>query len=97
MNNLRLWGYDQYQTHSAQAQQSRVVNTGLIEKLNQLKTNIKELTLKLQNKTNNEDIASLELILKKVQEEAHGAHASALQAHEAINEINNKDEALARC
>ena len=93
MNNLRLWGYDRYQTHSAQAQQSKVINAGLIEKLNQLKTNIQELTLKLQNKTCNEHIASLGLILKKVQEETHGAHASALQAHEAINEINNKDEA----
>ena len=92
MNNLRLWGYDRYQTHDIQ--QSRAVNTGLIEKLNQLKTNIQELTLKLQNKTNNEDISSLELILKKVQEEALGARASALQAQEAINEINNKDEGV---
>jgi len=92
MNNLRLWGYDRYQTHDIQ--QSRVVNAGLIEKLNQLKTNIQELTIKLQNKTNNEEIASLELILKKVQEEAFGARASALQAQEAINEINNKDEAV---
>jgi DNA repair exonuclease SbcCD ATPase subunit len=75
-------------------QHSRVLNAGLIEKLNQLKTNIQELTTKLQNKTNNEEIASLELILKKVQEEALGARASALQAQEAINEINNKDEAV---
>ena len=70
MNNLRLWGYDRSSLSSQMhdTQQSRVVNVGLIEKFNQLKTNIQE-----------------------VQEEAR---TSALQAQEAIIEINNKDEAV---
>ena len=41
MNNLRLWGYDRYQMQDTQ--QSRVANAGLIEKFNQLKTNIQEV------------------------------------------------------
>ena len=64
MNNLRLWGYDRSSLHSQMhdTQQSRVAIAGLIEKFNQLKTNIQE-----------------------VQEEAR---TSALQAQEAIIEIN---------
>ncbi len=45
MNNLRLWGYDRSSLRSQMhdTQHSRVLNAGLIDKLNQLKTNIQEV------------------------------------------------------
>ena len=74
MNNLWLWGYDRssLRSHIHDIQQSRLVNTGLIEKLNQLKTNIQELTTQLQNKINIEDIASLELEQQQIETSLHG-------------------------
>ena len=44
MNNLRLWGHVRSSLHSQMhdTQQSRVANAGLIEKFNQLKSNIQE-------------------------------------------------------
>ena len=74
MNNLRLWGYDRYQMHDTQ--HSRVLNAGLIDKLNQLKTNIQEVQEEARTSTLQAQEAIIEINNKDEAVDALVAHSN---------------------
>ncbi len=80
MNNLRLWGYDRSSLRSQMhdTQHSRVLNAGLIDKLNQLKTNIQEVQKEARTSALQTQEAIIEINNKDKAVDALVAHSNTI-------------------